>query len=132
MLRSHCAERADSLRSRSMTRRLLAVVALLVVLTAGCGIEDQIRLAFSVKGASAADQDKAVHIAQCESGLEPAATNGQYTGLFQLGRAYHEGRATKLGFTWGRMVEPGPNAAVAADLWAEVGWSPWRGACGIY
>ncbi|MBK9178531.1 MAG: hypothetical protein IPM45_02965 [Acidimicrobiales bacterium] len=115
-----------------MTRRLLAVVAILVVLASGCGIEEQIRVAFSVRGATAADQDKAVHIARCESGLDPAVANGQYTGLFQLGRAYHEGRAAKLGFTWDRMREAAPNAAVAADLWAEVGWSPWRGACGIY
>ncbi len=109
----------------NMLRKLILPVLLLLVLATGCSVEDQIRFYFGNRGASTSDQERAVRVARCESGLQPTARNGQFTGLFQLGRGYHEGRAARLGYSWDQMWEAGPNIQVAADLWAEAGWGPW-------
>lgn len=93
-------------------------------------LQDEIRAGFARFGPEIAEQ--AVHVAGCESTgdetgehLDPAAINGDHSGLFQLARRYHEDRARRLGFTWDQMLQPGPNIAVAADLFAEHQWGPW-------
>lgn len=86
-------------------------------------IADIIRSAFARFGPDVAEQ--AVRVAQCESHLDPRATNGQHASLFQISRTYHEARARRLGFDWSRMWEPAVNAAVAADIYASSGWTPW-------
>lgn len=88
-------------------------------------VVDMIRAGFARFGPDVAEQ--AVHVAGCETGhtYDPHATNGAHAGLFQLSRTYHEERARRLGYTWSQMFEPGPNIAVAADLYAESGWGPW-------
>ena len=82
-----------------------------------------IRAGFARFGPDVAEQ--AVRVAQCESTLNPAATNGHHAGLFQIAEPYHRARIARLGFTWAQMLEAGPNVAVAADLYGESGWQPW-------
>lgn len=110
-----------------MLRKLILPLLLVAVLAGatGCSVPDQIRYWFAQRGASPAQQEKAVDVAWCESRHNPQARNGQFAGLFQIGRQWHEGRASRLGFSWGQMYEASPNIIVAADLWAEQGWSPW-------
>lgn len=86
-------------------------------------IADLIRSVFGRFGADIAEQ--AVRVAQCESHLNPRATNGSHVGLFQISGRYHQGRVARLGFTWSQMYEAGPNTTVAADLFGEQGWRPW-------
>lgn len=81
-------------------------------------VEEMIIATFGSEG------NRAIQVAKCESGLNPAARSGQYMGLFQLGN-YHRARAARLGFTWDQMLQAGPNIAVAYDLWQEQGWGPW-------
>lgn len=69
--------------------------------------------------------EKAVRVATCESGLDPANVNGQYRGLFQLGN-YHKQRAADMGYTWNQMFEAMPNIKVAYNLFLEQGWGPWE------
>lgn len=84
----------------------------------GGSIPEIIRHEFAQVGAPPATQDKAVAVAWCESRHVPTATNGQYLGLFQMGR-YHYHRFD------GPWSDPAVNADAAAELWAESGWQPW-------
>jgi hypothetical protein len=86
-------------------------------------VADIIRAGFARFGPAVAEQ--AVRVARCESTLNPTATNGHHAGLFQVAEPYHRARIARLGFTWAQMLEPAPNTAVAADLYAESGWQPW-------
>lgn len=99
--------------------RRLAALVVAVVLCGGCTVEELIALAFAEHGPDV--QAQAVEVARCESGHDPGATNGQYLGLFQLGR-YHYWRIDAYG---GRWDDPLQNAQAAADLYAEQGWRPW-------
>lgn len=109
----------------SRARRALAPL-LLVGALAACTPQDMIRVAFSERGASPAQQEEAIRVAECESTLRPDAISpgGGNWGLFQINRV-HTGRVAGLGFTWQEMLYPWQNAVVAADLWAEQGWRPW-------
>ena len=88
-------------------------------------IEQAIVGGFARFGPAVARQ--AIDVADCESvGLNPTATGAAgERGLFQIHPDYHQERIARLGFTWDQMYEVGPNIAVAADLYAEQGWSPW-------
>lgn len=56
------------------------------------------------------------------------SATGDY-GLMQLSKRYQSGRAERLGYEWNRMLEVGPNIAVAVDLWQD--WGGWHGwTCG--
>lgn len=68
--------------------------------------------------------DSAIGVAQCESGLDPYATNGQFRGLFQIG-AMHQGLAAELGYSWDQMYDPYVNSHVARALYNGSGWQPW-------
>lgn len=68
---------------------------------------------------------ESVPVMLCESRGDPGARNRSgATGLLQL-MPVHARRAASLGYSWGQMVEPGPNLAVAESLWEEQGWRPW-------
>lgn len=59
----------------------------------------------------------AVRVAFCESRLDPRATNGQYRGVFQMGRA------ERARFGHGRTVVEQARAAKA--YFDVAGWRPW-------
>ena len=109
----------------SRARRALAALMLVGALGA-CTPQDMIRVAFSERGASPAQQEEAIRVAHCESTLRPGAISpgGGNWGLFQINRV-HQGRVAALGFDWQEMLHPWQNAQVAADIWAEQGWRPW-------
>jgi hypothetical protein len=65
--------------------------------------------------------DKAVQVAICESGLNPAADSGTYKGLFQLGPHL----AGTVAFYGGNWFDPLTNAQVARDLYLGSGWASW-------
>lgn len=87
-------------------------------------VQAVIRDTFSRFGSAVVQE--ALRVAQCESGFVPTARNGVHVGIFQLSGTYHRARAARLGFDWSRMVEAGPNAAVAADIYSESKWGPWQ------
>lgn len=89
-------------------------------------LEQIIRDGFARFGADVADQ--AVDQAWCETAgtLDPNSTGAAgERGLLQIHGRYHMDRIHRLGFTWDQMYEPGPNVAVAVNLYAEQGWAPW-------
>jgi hypothetical protein len=93
-----------------------------------------IRKAFELHGATPAQQNDAVTIARCESGLRPDARNGSNYGLMQINVAQgaQGPRIASLGLTPDQMFNPWWNAWVAAELWQSrnqrfAGSSGWAG-----
>jgi soluble lytic murein transglycosylase-like protein len=72
-------------------------------------VDHALRLAAAAYGVPAA---KLRRVAQCESTLNPKATNGRYVGLFQFGTPLW--KATP----YGRFSRADPYAAAAAAAWA--------------
>lgn len=109
----------------SRVRRALAIVTLVFALGA-CSVEDFIRVAFAERGATVAQQDQAIRVANCESTLRPDAVSsgGGNWGLFQI-NTIHRGRVEAMGYQWDQMLLAYENSRVAADIWAEQGWRPW-------
>lgn len=71
--------------------------------------------------------DWATATAFCESSFDPRKTGAAgERGLMQIAPV-HLARIQRLGFTVDQMYEVGPNIAVAYDLWAEQGETPWKG-----
>ena len=67
----------------------------------------------------------AIRTVGCESSFDPRAEGkAGGRGLMQIAKVHIE-RIQRLGFTWAQMYEVGPNLAVAYDLWAEQGETPW-------
>lgn len=64
-----------------------------------------------------AQQAAAMRVSWCESRYETTARNGQYRGLFQLGK--HERRRYGFGRTAVAQVRG------AYRLWRARGWEPW-------
>jgi hypothetical protein len=62
---------------------------------------------------------QAVRVAQCESGLEVGARNGQYLGLFQMGSM------ERHLFGHGPTAEEQAQAAYRYFVWSGRDWSPW-------
>ena len=86
-------------------------------------VEQAILDGFAHHGTAVAE--RAVEVARCESNLDPAATGrAGERGLFQI-HPTHRSMIASLGFTWDEMYEVVPNIAVAADIYADEGWSPW-------
>lgn len=102
------------------------IIGVLALALSSCTTEQIIWNAFSDRGATPAQQQQAVEVARCESGLNPGAVSpgGGNWGLFQINKV-HAGRVSGMGFAWGDMLQSWENAQVAADLWAQAGWSPW-------
>ena len=122
------------------SKRRIAALLLMVGLTA-CTPEEMIRKAFEMRGATKEQQDNAVTIAKCESGLRPDARNGSNRGLMQInvGSGAQGPRVHRLGLVPDDMYNPWWNAVVAADLWSNldrfgstVGWNNCSRVNGIY
>jgi lysozyme-like protein len=73
--------------------------------------------------------DKALSVATCESGLDPAAVSpgGGNWGLFQI-NLVHADLVGSLGYQWGELTNPYVNAHVARVIYDSSGWGAW--ACG--
>lgn len=71
------------------------------------------------------DGNAAVRVAQCESTLNPHATNGSHDGLFQQARAYWPDRARTYGVPGQSAFNPRANIVVSAGMVAGSGWSHW-------
>lgn len=65
------------------------------------------------------DCGTAVAVARCESGLNPAAANGRFFGIFQLGDTE---RAT---YGAGSSLDPAIQIAAAYRLYQARSWEPW-------
>lgn len=74
----------------------------------------------------AAQHEKAIAVAQCESGLNPAAVSsrGANVGLFQI-NTVHKPMVQQMGYQWDQMTDPYVNAKVARELFNDRGWAPW-------
>lgn len=109
----------------SRLRRALALVALVLAVSA-CSHEDLVRIAFEGEGATPAQQEQAVQVARCESGMNYQAISpgGGNWGLFQINRV-HAAKVNGMGYAWDEMLLPWQNAVVAAQIWSEQGWRPW-------
>lgn len=71
------------------------------------------------------DCGTALRVARCESTMRPDAVGrAGERGLMQV-HPVHRARIERLGYTWDQMLQPGPNLAVAHDLYREQGWRPW-------
>lgn len=64
--------------------------------------------------------DQAVAVAECESGLNVYATNGQYLGLFQMG----EYARSRYGHSWTALGQSRSAYAYFKDSGSD--WSPWQ------
>lgn len=75
----------------------------------------------------AAELDKAVLVARCESNYDPAAYNpaGPYVGLYQHSLTYWDARAASAGWAGASIYDASANTAVTAWLVARDGWGHW-------
>lgn len=75
----------------------------------------------------AAEVEKAVLVARCESNYDPSAYNprGPFGGLFQHSLAYWDGRAAAAGWGGASIFDPVANTAVTAWLQTRDGWGHW-------
>lgn len=114
------------MKKLSRVRGVIALAALVVALSA-CTNEELIRTAFADHGATPAQQDQAVEVARCESGLNATAVSpgGGNWGLFQINRIHAGWIADDFGYPWHYMQYPWQNAQAAARLWSTQGWQPW-------
>lgn len=64
--------------------------------------------------------DEALDVAWCESRGKPAARNGQYMGIFQMGRR----EWAKFGK--GSPYDPIANSQAAYRYFKVAGWKPWE------
>jgi hypothetical protein len=72
---------------------------------------------------------KAISVARCESGLDPAAYNaGGYAGLFQQATRYWPGRAARFGQPDRSVYNARANIIVSIRMARALGsWSAWGG-----
>ena len=75
----------------------------------------------------AAELDKAVLVARCESNYDPSAYNpaGPYGGLYQHSFTYWDGRAASAGWAGASVYDAAANTAVTAWLQNQGGWGHW-------
>lgn len=91
----------------------------LVAVPAAEGIVELICQAFGDECA------KAVAVATCESGLNPATVGGAgERGLFQI-HPVHAKNLAAAGLSWEQMFDPAANIHYAHLLWSRAGWGPW-------
>ena len=104
----------------------VAGIAMLVAVSA-CTTEDVSKSAIQTYFPE--QYDKALSVATCESGLDPAAVSpgGGNWGLFQI-NTVHSGLVSSLGYSWSDITNPFVNAMVARQIYNDSGWSAWS--CG--
>ena len=70
--------------------------------------------------------DQAIHVASCESGMNPGAISGGggNWGLFQI-NTVHRNRVAAMGYSWDQLLDPYVNSHVARSIYDESGWRPW-------
>lgn len=104
-----------------MTRPLVAFLAPLVLVFTACTPAELIRIRFGAEG------ERAVGVATCESGLDPAArsTDGSNHGLFQINNVHRSRWPEVTGLGWEARYDPVANIDFAHALWSEQGWRPW-------
>jgi hypothetical protein len=73
-------------------------------------------------------QEKAIAVADCESGLNPKAVSpgGTNVGLFQI-NTVHKPTVQQMGYSWDQMTDPYVNSKVARKIYRDSGnsWRPW-------
>lgn len=110
-----------------MKRILLSAVCVagLVLGLSACNPQEQSKDAIR-QHFPAAQHDRAIAIAQCESGLNPKAVSpgGGNWGLFQI-NTVHKPMVQKMGYSWDQITDPYVNSKVARTLYNQSGWSPW-------
>lgn len=77
-------------------RALTMLVVLTMVAWAPADIRETIRDRAAAHGVSG---ETMIAVAECESSLDPHATNGRYKGLFQLGSPGMEDEFWEMGYT---------------------------------
>lgn len=99
----------------------LLLAALAVVVLSGCTPEQVIRVIFHE------EPDRAVDVATCESGLDPAAVSpdGSNHGLFQINNVHRSVFEQRIGHPWSERYDPVVNTAYAHWLYLDQGWRPW-------
>jgi hypothetical protein len=104
----------------------VAAVAILIGVSA-CNSQDLSRLA--IERYFPEQYDKALEVATCESGLDPAAVSpgGGNWGLFQI-NLVHAGLVGSMGYPWADLTNPVVNAHVARVIYDQSGWGAWS--CG--
>ena len=129
------ADRTSTRVGRGRAARRTAVVAVaalgLSVAASACTPQQMALVAIHQDFGSVAGI--ATQIAQCESGMNPAAVSpgGAYVGLFQISTQHAGWIKADLGYNWSQMTDPVVNARVAKVLYDRAGgFSPWHGACG--
>ncbi len=77
------------------------------------------------------DPQRALRIAECESGFNPAAVNlgysenGNPSGLFQHLSGYWPARAAKYGYAGSSVFDAVANANVTMGMWRDGGAGQW-------
>ena len=73
------------------------------------------------------DRAKAVSVAECESGLNPTASNGgRFVGLFQQMASAWSGRSARYGYAGRAITDPVANVNVSMGMVRDDGdWGQW-------
>ena len=100
--------------------RIAGALALMVALGA-CSPQQWIDTVFTT------DAPAATSVAQCESGMNPAAVSATDDhGLFQINRV-HAGEFSQVtGKPWSSIYDAEWNTKFAKWLYDQDGWAPWR------
>lgn len=86
--------------------------------------ESRAEVEAAIRSTWAGDDDEAVRVATCESGLNPRAANGPNLGLWQI----TQGTWTTYGGTGDpRDHSSSEQTAVAWRIYRSKGWAPWSG-----
>ncbi len=112
--------------SSSTTTTTVPVSTTTTVPTSGPLTESQMR-ELAARFFPSEEVDKAVLVARCESGFNPAAYNssGPYGGLYQHLETHWETRAAAAGYPGASIFNAEANTAAAHLLWSSNGWGPW-------
>jgi hypothetical protein len=71
------------------------------------------------------DVAKAISVAECESGLNPKASNPPYAGVYQHSTRFWEKRAASYGHAGDSVFDPFANIDVALQMARASGWGAW-------
>ena len=110
-------------------KRLALSLMLVIGLVAGlAACDEQTSVRTAIQQNFGSQYDKAVRVADCESGLNPRAVSpgGGNHGLFQI-NTVHKPMVQGMGYSWTQIYDPYVNARVAKRIFDSAGgsWSPW-------